>query len=782
MKKLNVRLLRTIRESKGQFISVAVIVALAICIYISFSMTAINMEDSVDYYYDTTKSSDIHLQLVKMPKGAVNELNTIEGVEKVQGRISFDVPLRVNDEGEKVRIRIISVPKNENINTLYIIKGHNIKKDIYDIVLLEQFAKARNIKLKDEITPYINGKTYNLDVIGIAASSEYVYLMENEQSLLPAEKTFGVGYVSEEFAQSAYGYKGSYNELLIKVKDENKIDEIADTIEKKLDKYGVKRVIKKEDQLSNKVLTDKIEGINKMSSAIPILFLIVAAVIISIMISRIVKNDRTVIGVLKALGYNNLSILSHYIKYALGIGIIGALGGIISGIFLSNIMSSAFIQFFNIPIFKLRIYYIHILYSIFLTSVFCIASGFMGARPVLNIMPADSMRPEAPKDGKRIFIEKIGFIWKKIKFSWKMVIRNISRSKKRFTFLVLGLALTYGINTVPVFQSTAINSVFSLQYGEFQTMDYTIDFVHPMNEQVIKDLKNIIDTDKIEPKLEYPFEITNGWRKKTVSIIGVPKDTSFYEFKDKYNKKVSLQEEGLFITEILAQILDVKEGDKVLIKNFIPGKSDVTIKINGIIKQHLGSNIYMDIKLMEELLIEKQMITGVSLDSEDDVEEKLKNVKNISSIKSISDMKNSFKEFLDSVIYTTGVYMVFGGILGFAIIYNSTIISISERSMEFSSLRVMGFDKKDIYWMIAKENFIMTIVAILIGIPIGLGMQHGIAKAFNTEMITLPVIIRPQTFIIAAIATIIFVIIAQLATLKKIYNLNFIDALKNRIS
>jgi len=182
------------------------------------------------------------------------------------------------------------------------------------------------------------------------------------------------------------------------------------------------------------------------------------------------------------------------------------------------------------------------------------------------------------------------------------------------------------------------------------------------------------------------------------------------------------------------------------------------------------------------LLLERQMITGVSVASKDNLKEKLKDVKNITTISSVDDMKQSFVEYLDTMNLAIWMYMLFGGILGFALIYNATIISISERKMEFASLRIMGFEKKDIYSMLSKENLIMALIAIIVGVPLGAGMINGMADSFSSEMITFPVIFSPRFFIQAAAATIIFAIIAQLAALRRIYNLNFIDALKSRIS
>ncbi|MDF2841197.1 MAG: hypothetical protein K0Q99_1969, partial [Clostridia bacterium] len=754
MKKLDLRLLRMIKHSKGQFVSVTVIVATALCIYVLFNMTTININDAVTSYYNITNTNDLHVQLVKIPSNAVDDLKSIEGIKEVQGRISFDVPLRVEDKDEKVSIRLISLPlEGEKINKLYWPSGHPVKVDTNNLVLLEQFAIARNIKAGDTIIPFINGREHQLTVTGIAASSEFIYLMENEQTLLPVPDKFGVAYVSEEFAQSVYGYRGSYNEVLVTVNDNVNIDDIVEEIEIKLDKYGIKRITKLENQLSNSVLVAKIDGIEQMSNVLPIMFLMVGAVIIVIMLSRIVANDRMAIGVLKALGYGNYDVLSHYTKYALAIGLVGSTVGIIGGILLSGPLSQVFVSYFNIPFVTINVYYSFIFKALILTSIFCIASGLLGARTVLHILPADSMRPEAPKSGKRILLERIRFFWNRLSFSWKMVVRNIMRTKKRFIFLVFGMALTYSINAVPLYLGEAMPVMFNLQYGEYQKMDYTIDFAHPMNKDVLNDLNHLVDADKTEPLLQYPFELKNGWRKKAVNFIGIPANTTFYEFRDLKDQVVKLQSKGLFVTEALAKVLDVKQGDYVTIKNFIPGKKDIKIEVTGVVKQYLGINAFMDIETMQDLLVDKEMITGVNMVSTDDIKEKLKDIKNIGAVRSSDEIQNAFLEYLDTMNIATKFYLLFGGILGFAIIYNATIIGISERNMEFASLRVLGFDKRDIYNMISKENAIMTVIAILLGIPLGISMINGMAQSFSSEMITFPIIISPKIFIYAAIAT-----------------------------
>lgn len=783
MKKLDLRLLRMIGHSKGQFISVTVIIWVALCIFMLFSVTSVNIKDAVESYYKITNVNDIHVQLVKIPQTAVGDLLSIDGIDDVQGRVAFDVPLRVSDKDEKVNIRIITVPDGgDRINKLYKISGQRAKLGHSDAFLLDQFATARGIKAGDTITPYINGRTYDLKIVGVAANPEFIYLMENEQSLMPANEKFGVAYVSEAFGQSVLGFNGSYNELLITVKDNVNVDDVVDRLEERLDRFGVKRILKLEEQLSNNVLEQKVDGIEQMTDIIPVLFLMVAAIVITIMLSRIVNNDRSAIGVLKAMGYGNLSILSHYTKYSLAVGLTGAITGIMSGIALSGPLTRTFITYFNIPMMKANIYYADIYKGILLTGIFCTASGLLGAKSVLSIMPADSMRPPAPKAGKRILLERAGFIWKRLSFSWKMVIRNIMRVKRRVLFLVIGLALAYAINTVPLYEADSMPIMFEKQYGQYMKMDYTMEFSHPLNKSVLTDINNLVDAKHIEPKLEYPFELVNGWRKKTISIIGAPRDTEFYEFRDLQDNLLTLPKDGILLSEALAKILHAKEGDYITVKNFMPGKEDAVLKVGGVVKQYLGINAYMSLETMQETLMEREMITGVSLSSDDNVKGKLKDIKNISLLRSVIDMKNAFLEFLDTMVLAVNLYLLFGGILGFAIIYNATIISLSERNLELSALRIMGFHKKDIFFMILKENSFITALGILLGIPLGMSMIQGIISSFSSEMITFPTVLSPSIFITAAVATAVFMILAQLAALKKIYGLNFIDALKSRIS
>lgn len=784
MKKLDTRLLRTIQRSKGQFISISVVIMLALTIYVSLSMVADNLNRSMAHYYEITNFGDLFIEVSRVPKGAIDKLTSIEGVARAQGRVSAEAPLRVENPEEKVNVRLVSLPKEDvRISDIFVLEGQRLGDNPKTTAVIGQFYDARGMTIGDKLVPYIGGTEYPLEIVGAVGNPEYIYLMENEQSLLPAPERFGILYVTEAFAQSAFGYQGSYNQVVIQLEPQhrNRIDSISDEIEDALSQYGIRRVIKREQQMSHSVMVQEVDSLALMSRSITFIFLMVAALIINIMLARVVKKDRMAIGVMKGLGYSNANVLIHYTKYAIAIGFVGSFLGILFSIPLSMLMTEIFILYMNIPSFEMRIYYEYFAYGILLTTIFCILSGLFGARSAIKIQPAEAMRPETPKSGKHIWLEDFAALWRRISFSWKLVIRNISRTKRRAMFLALGIALTYAITTVPMFMSNVWDALFGKQYGEFQTMDYGIDFSRPMNQNALREIGQMVEAKTIEPKAEIPLELTYGWRKKGVSVIALDRDTQMYHFKDLSGNPIQLRSKGIYLSEILANMLDVHTGDEIQVRNYLEDKEH-TLQVYGIVEQYLGASAYMDLDTMYTLLGEKNIITGALLHSQDAVTDKLKDVPNIRQIQSVQDMQDTLLEFMDMIIASVGILMLFGGVLGFAIVYNVTIISINERMMEFSSLRVLGFNKRQIYRMVTRENMLIAVVGVMLGIPLGYLLCNSMVDAISTEMYIIPAILTPTTYVLSAIATLAYVGIAQLATIRKIHNLNLLDALKNRVS
>lgn len=782
MKNLDKRLLRMVKATKGQYIAVLMIVITGIFVFTAVNNSATNLRETLDSYYRDTNFADIFVSCANIPEKLEDTIINEANIKEAEGRLVFDTRFITGNDDEKVTVRVISVDGNENkINKLFMKKGKRELKE-KEVIVIDQFASARGINPGDEASIQINGKKYVFKVTGIASSPEYVYIMENEQSFLPDLMNFGVVFVNEDYLRKISGTNGSFNEIVLKVNNMGDISKTGKFLKDYLDKYGVKRVIEKKEQLSNSMMDEEIKGLEKVSGSIPIVFLLFAGIMLSSMLSRIVKKDRASIGVLKALGFMDLDILIHYLKYAASVGVIGGLSGSLIGTAMSGMMTALYLNYFNIPMLDIRIFYDRIAVSVVLSLLFCIVSGLWGVRRIVKINPAESMMPEAPKKGKRIIIEKIKFIWNRMPFTWKMVLRNIFREKKKFLFIGAAVSITLSMMIMTFWMNDIMDVMFNRHYGEFMKIEYNIGFKGFQDKSVMNDISKEISFKNIEGRIEMPFEIENGRASKVVNIVGLEKDTVFYEFMDTVGKKVTVPENGILLSSNLAKALNVAKGDQVLIKNFIPQKDDGYITVKGVINQSLGINGYMNIDFLSKKFLDKNVINGVYINSGDNVSRKLNDINEIGTIQSQKEMKGVFQQFTGLITAFIGFMIVFSGILGFVIMYSMTLMSINERTMEFSSLRVMGFANSEIFYMVVRENMIMSLLGIIFGIPLGIQLINYMGKSFSTDIYTMnePVTITGVALSIAA--TVVFLMLAQLMTYAKINKLDFIDSLKSRIS
>jgi len=344
----------------------------------------------------------------------------------------------------------------------------------------------------------------------------------------------------------------------------------------------------------------------------------------------------------------------------------------------------------------------------------------------------------------------------------------------------MGAAFTVAMMIMTFWMWIVFDDMFNVHYGEFMKMDYNVSFSQPVNTDVVKDLEKITQVSTIEGNMEMPFELINGRESKVVNIIGVEKNTEMYGFRDEHGNEVILEEGGMLISSNLANSLNLKIGDKVLVHNYIPNKEEIYIEIKGIINQSLGINGYMELNYMSRTLTNYNAVNGVYINADNNIIKDLENVKNISSVKSSQEMKDVFYEYLDLMIISIVYMLIFSGILGFVIIYSMSVMSINERKMEFSSLRVLGFGKNEIFGIILKENALMSIIGIIYGIPLGYVFVDYLGRMFTTDLYTLNLPVGISQVILSIIFTIICLTGAQLATYRKISKLDFIEALKSR--
>ncbi|NDL66604.1 ABC transporter permease [Anaerotalea alkaliphila] len=780
MKKLNLRLVRTMRHAKGQLAALLAVMVTGLFIFTAITSAATNLQTSLESYYDQSNFGDVFVELMHIPSQEVDGLVGDGGIVEAKGRYAFTTPFLTDDPKEIVNVRVVSSGSStDGINELHLYEG---SRSIGEnrVLVLEKFATARGLEVEDRFHLQIAGQRREMVVAGIVGSPEYIYLMENEQALMPRPGKFGVVFVEESYLGSIAGTGGIYNEVVFKLEDRARSKEAEDHLEEALDRYGVRRIIPRKDQLSNNVTYQEIEGLQAMTRTVPFIFLFAAGGILATLMGRMVKNDRMAIGVLKAMGYRNRTILGHYMKFALFVGITGGILGTLLGTVLSGFMTQLYLDFFAIPLLEVRFYPENIVASLVLATVVCMASGFLGARNVLAISPAESMKPEAPRQGHRILLERIRFLWNQVSFTWKIVFRNIFREKKKFLLVSLGGAFTLGMMTMTFWMNSIYGVLFEEHYGHFMSMDYTIHLDGFFHERAVRDLGRLIEADHLEPKLEVPFELYNGAKSGVVNVVGLVQGTRFYNFSDAQGHEVPLPVDGMLISSNLALKLGVGEGDLLRVRNFLPGKEDSYIRVRGVIEQTLGINAYMELEWMGTQLVERGAVNGALVATDQEIIPLLEDVERVGGVQSTEELQAIFLEFMDLTLVSIGFMLFFSGILGFVIVYSMTIMSIHERKLEFASLRVLGFTRGELFGLILKENLVMTLLGFVMGVPLGLFFVEAVSVSFTSDLYTMNRPVQPEEIGLAMLFTTGCILLAQLATYKKIRHLDFIEALKNR--
>lgn len=779
---LNKRLLRMIASTKGQFIAAVLVITCGIFTYTALTNAGINLDQTLSDYYEDTHFADAFLTTAYIAESQASRLAHDSAVLAAQSRIITDVPLITDDEDERVTVRLISAqPEQDTLNQLYLKSGQlSIKGN--EVLIIDQFAQGRQIALDDTIDLQINGRSQPFTVAGIVSSSEFVYLMQNAQTLMPDPASFGVVYVDLAYLQQISGHTGMINNILLSLRDPEQAQAYLDALK---DDSGLPIVsaVARKDQLSNSMMRQEIDSLQKMSSSVPIIFLLFAAVMLVTTLSRTVKGDRMTIGVLKALGYSNHEIVTHYTLYALLVGLSGGILGNIIGLTAAGGMTNLYLLYFNMPAYANKLYISQVFFSIVGTCLLAIAAGVYGSRSILKITPADAMRPEPPKQGRHIWLDHhLPVFWRNLSFSSKLILRSLAREKKKALLVSAGVAMTCGMLLTTFWFNDVFDSMTRRYFDETMTMDYTLSTESFIDASAARELTHLPAVEIVESRLELPSDLTYGPYTKSVAVLGLDPDTAFVQLKDASGRLLPLDHSGMIISSNLAQSLHIQPGDTLMVKNLLMNDREAAITVTAINEQLLGIGAYMSLEALSTALADQNVVNGFYLKSDADLNSYFRDMSAISAVSSKTEMRTMYDSFTGLMVAAVIFLIFFSGLLGGAIIYSTTIMSIHERTAEFSSLRVLGYRQQEIFRLLVGENLLLSAAGLLLGLPLGRLLIWLMEVNFTTDLYTLTEPISATTIFLTLICSIAFVLAAQLITYRRIKRMDFIQALKTRIS
>ena len=779
---------RDLRHSAGMLLAVAAIVAVGTGSFIGMLGTFLNLDRAKESYYAQCRMADFWIDLKKVPVSTVQELATLPGISELRNRITFPAIVNLEDVEEPINALVVSMPREQApvLNNLVIRQGSYFTEyRRNEVILSDQFAAARKLEPGDSIRLTMDGQEKDVFVVGTAISPEFVYIAP-PGGICDDPANYGIFYLKRDYVEDVFGFHGACNNLigLLTPEATEHADAVIHSLSAKLEDYGVFTSTPLRNQFSNLTLTSEMGGLQSMATMLPLLFLGVAALVLNVLMTRIAQQQRTIVGTLKALGYENRSIFWHFIQFGVTVGVIGALGGCLLGYYISGMMTTTYQSVFEFPHLVNNLYPGLMAIALLISIIFAILGTINGVRMVANLKPAEAMRMPAPPEGGAVFFERFPGFWDRLDFRWQMILRGLLRNKVRTLISIIAASMGASMVVVALGLLNSMDLMISFQFDKIMKSSYVINFKDDTDRGALYEARRWPGVLLAEPVLNVACTFESRNHRKNGVITGLQADAVLTQPHDENGNRVRIPPVGLLMTKRMADHLNVKEGDMV---RFTPVRGTRTarvVPIAKIIRSMLGMSVYADYDYLNGLLGETDALSGVDLKTAFTPSERtafyrtLKACPRLQSVDSVLHQKAIItKQFSQSMQGMVVMMIFFAAVIFFGSILNGSLISIAERQREIATFRVLGYPASQVGQIFLRENMLLNIIGTLVGMPIGYALFSAMCIGFTNDAYAFPTYIAFSTWVWTFILGIVFVLGAYGIVYRSILKLKWGEAL-----
>lgn len=786
MKAINTKLWRDIARLKGQVLTIALVVAAGIASYVSMRSAWQSMETMRSSYYEGYRFADVFANLKRAPESVAERIAAIPGVAVVHTRVVKDVMLPVEGLPEPAIGRLISIPAGRDIplNGLYLRAGRMPEPRRDDeVVVIESFANAHQLRPGDRIPAVINGRHRDLIVVGIGLSPEYVF-PASPGDFAPDDRRLAIMWMDHDVLAPAFQMEGAFNDVSLRLQPNASEAEVIAELDRIVEPYGGLRAYARDKQVSNFILEGELEQQEKFSTVFPMIFLGVAAFLLNVVLSRLVSLQRQQIAVLKALGYSNLRIGLHYLQLVSIIVVIGALVGVAVGAWLGEGLTSLYGKYFRFPN-EVYVLDFAIGATAVLVSLLAAVVGALGAVVrVARMPPAEAMRPPSPASYKVGLLERMG-VGKVLGTSAMMVVRELHRRPLRLFLSSLGIAAAIAILVVGRFSMDSINYLMDTIIHEEQPGDMMVAFIEPIPASAVREIVHLPGVLDSEGNRAVPVRLRSGRLYRDTVIIGMAVNPRLRRVIDRDVREVALPEHGLAISRKLGEVLGLGVGDVIQVEIREGERPKRTMPVALLVDDTFGLQGYMRMPALHRLLGEELAVSLVYLRPDSNrIDELHRRLKELPKVASVTRKENTIQRIRDQMgqwmwIYTL-ILTAFALVIAVGVVYNNARVALSIRSRDLASLRVLGFTRREISSVLLGELAVQLVAALPLGLWLGTVGAAGIMSTMDPETYRMPIIISSQTYAFAIGVTTVAAIVSALLVRRKLDHLDLIAVLKTR--
>jgi len=785
---LDRKLFRDLWTAKGLLLAIGAIMGVGINNFVTLQSAHHNLSRAKVEYYQQCRMADFWIDVKKVPLAELDAVRRLPGVLEITPRVQFKAVVDLPGFDEPVNALVISMPDRRQtvLNDIVLRQGDYFPdRQDNEVIVSEKFARAHRLHPGQTVRILLNNRRQELAIVGTALSSEYTYAL-GPGTIVPDPERFGVLYVKRSFAESAFNMQGAANQICgrLEAGAGTAGDETLRRAETLLEPFGVFQATPLRLQASNQFLSNEINGLGAIATLSPSVFLTMAALVLNVLLTRLVRQQRTVLGTLKALGHTDGTLVVHVLKLGIGVATVAGLTGCLCGHLLSSMVTTLYRQFFDFPELGGRVFWpIHGL-GLLAAYACAVAGSLQGAWQVLRLQPAEAMRPEPPQRGGSVWLERLRFVWDRLSSDWRLVLRSLLRNRFRTATGLFAAAMGTGILVHSFMLVASQKFMIDFQFYRVTRSDIDVMLEAERGDELLSDARHLPGVDYVEPFLEVACTFEHGHARRKGSITGLVADARLTTPRDRSGERIIVPEAGLVISRRLADILQAETGDRLRVTPVKGQRRTIELPVARIADSYLGLTAYAHSDYLSRQLDEGPLISGLQLQvdpSEERRRELFRDIKRMPAVQAIQARREMIENLIESLLKSQQIMIVlsitFAGVAFCGSMINASLVNLAERQREVATLLALGYTPWRIGALLLRENLITSGVGTALGLPFGYWIAWLTALAYDGDLVRLPVV-GPWWVWTATIAlAITFTFAAHGVVQRQILKLDFVQAL-----
>lgn len=791
MRMLRVKLLRDLWRLRAQSLAIALVIAAGVgMVVMSFGMIR-SLDATRQAYYERYRFADLFAPLRRAPDALLQDIRALPGVAVAESRISAGATLDVPGVMEPVSARILSLPPSGQpaLNRLVLRTGRlpdPARPD--EVVAGEAFARAARLAPGDRLSGLLHGKRVELKLVGTVLSPEYVYTVAPGQ-IFPDDRRYGVLWMGREPLAAALDLTRSFNEVAIRLAPGAQPGEAVRRLDRLLASYGGTGAYARDQQISDRFVTNEIGQLRTIVRILPPIFLAVAAFLLYIVLSRLVETEREVIGLLKAFGYRSRTIMRHYAELALVLASGGLVLGVALGAWLGRGLAEMYRAYFVFPFLTFRAGADVYLIAVAVTLAAVALGASAAVRRAARLAPAEAMRPPVPTDFSGRASQVATLIGPDEPS--RMILRGLLRRPLRSLLTVIGLASALALYIASASATDNVDRMIDLIFGQSQRADLIVAFFEPRDDRAVHELRRLPGVMRVEPFRAVSARLISRHRIEREGLTSADAGSDLRRTIDLEGQVIEPPPAGAILSGSLARQLGLGPGGRLRVEVTEGERPAFDLTVMRVVESPIGAAATLDRSALNRRLREGASISGAYLAVDPDrlpaLYAELKKTPAVASVTIFSAMLDSIRRTIGEnmgliTLFNTG----FAALIVLGVVYNSARISLSERARDLASMRVLGFRRSETGFVLLGELALLVIVSLPFGIAMGIALARFITEAYSTSadshasLYTIPFKINPRTLaegvlVVSAAAAATAVLIRL-----RVDRLDLIRALKTR--